>query len=199
MCAPQDERMDGQGGFEDSDGDLVRRAQGGERSAFDRLVLKYRKRVLGLAMRYTRERADAEDAVQIAFLKAYSALHQFRQDSSFYTWLHRIVVNAAKNLLDKRSRQRALFSTQDALSAALPRRDPSAREVPTPEELIMSEDICAGVHAALGALREEQREAILMRELGGMAYEEIARVMACPLGTVRSRVFRAREAIDHDL
>jgi RNA polymerase sigma-70 factor (ECF subfamily) len=179
---------------------LVRRVQAGERAAFDLLVLKYQHKVVKLVMRYTRNPADAEDVAQEAFIKAYRALPQFRGDSAFYTWLYRIAINTAKNALVARGRNPVSFhldtqGTSDDGPDLLNRlRDPD-----TPEGLALTEEIRGTVNAAIDALPEDLRTAIVLRELEGLSYEEIATAMDCPIGTVRSRIFRAREAIDRQL
>lgn len=178
---------------------LVRRVQAGDRSAFDLLVLKYQHKVVKLVMRYTRDPADAEDIAQEAFIKAYRALPQFRGDSAFYTWLYRIAINTAKNALVARGRS-PLSVNMDAQddddgNDLLNRlRDPD-----TPEGLALTDEIRHTVNAAIDALPEDLRTAIVLRELEGLSYEEIAAAMECPIGTVRSRIFRAREAIDRRL
>jgi len=176
---------------------LVRRVQAGERSAFDLLVLKYQHKVVKLVMRYVRNPADAEDVAQEAFVKAYRALPGFRGDSAFYTWLYRIAINTAKNALVSRQR--------NPVSYELDARDDDhdyggrLRDPDTPEGLALTEEIREIVQAAMGELPEDLRAAITLRELEGLSYEEIAESMRCPVGTVRSRIFRAREAIDRRL
>lgn len=178
---------------------LVLRAQSGERSAFNALVRKYRHRVMQLSMSYIRNRADAEDAVQDTFIKAYWGLKYFRGESAFYSWLHRIAVNSAKSALSLRARNASVF-VSDAKSAD-DTNDTSAalRDLDTPEELALTNEICAAVNTAIEALGEEQRTAIVLREFHGLSYSQVAAAMSCPVGTVRSRVFRAREAIDGQL
>ena len=178
---------------------LVRRVQAGDRSAFDLLVLKYQHKVVKLVMRYMRDPAEAEDVAQEAFIKAYRALPQFRGDSAFYTWLYRIAINTAKNALVSRDRSPISYEInlqrqRDAPDVASRLRDPD-----TPEGLALTEEIRTTVTAAIDALPEDLRTAIVLRELDGMSYEEIAVAMDCPVGTVRSRIFRAREAIDRRL
>ena len=178
---------------------LVRRVQAGERAAYDLLVLKYQHKVVKLVMRYVRNPADAEDVAQEAFIKAYRALPQFRGDSAFYTWLYRIAINTAKNALVSRERNPVGFELdapghEDSADMSGRLRDPD-----TPEGLALSEEIRNIVHAAIGALPEDLRTAIVLRELEGLSYEEISAAMSCPVGTVRSRIFRAREAIDGKL
>jgi RNA polymerase sigma-70 factor (ECF subfamily) len=178
---------------------LVRRVQAGERAAYDLLVLKYQHKVVKLVMRYVRNPADAEDVAQEAFVKAYRALPQFRGDSAFYTWLYRIAINTAKNALVSRERLPVGYELdapghEDSADMSGRLRDPD-----TPEGLALSEEIRNIVHAAIGALPEDLRTAIVLRELEGLSYEEISTAMSCPVGTVRSRIFRAREAIDGKL
>jgi len=181
------------------DESLVRRAQSGDSGAFDLLVCKYRRRVMKIVMRYTRNYADAEDAVQDIFTRAYWGLQNFRGDSAFSSWLHRIAVNAAKSALVLRARNARVFSLS-AETTDDPGESPSQlKDLDTPEELALTEEICGAVNAAIGALCEEQRTAIVLRELNGLSYAQVASIMSCPVGTVRSRVFRAREAIDHRL
>jgi RNA polymerase sigma-70 factor (ECF subfamily) len=182
-----------------SDLALVRRAQLGERGVFDLLVIKYQRRIFKLVMRYTRNPADAEDASQEAFIKAYRGLRRFRGECAFYTWLHRIAINCAKNVLAARARDptASTFVVPDGDEAAeLPVR---LRDVETPEDLALAEDIRGMVNVALATLPEAHRTAIMCREIDGLTYEEIAVAMGTPLGTVRSRVYRAREAIDDQL
>jgi RNA polymerase sigma-70 factor, ECF subfamily len=182
-----------------SDLSLVRRVQRGERGAYDLLVLKYQHKVVKLVMRYLRNPADAEDVAQEAFVKAYRALPQFRGDSAFYTWLYRIAINTAKNALAARDRNPVSYELDvhgsDDSSDMIGRlKDPE-----TPEGLALTEEIRDTVNHAIGELPEDLRTAIVLRELEGMSYEEIAVSMDCPVGTVRSRIFRAREAIDRRL
>lgn len=182
-----------------SDLSLVRRAQSGQLPAFERLVHKYRPRIVELAMRYTRNPADAEDAAQETFIKAYRGLQHFRGESAFYTWLYSIASNCARNLL--KARRRDLLNNADDFSdyrhaARLPR---SLRESATPEDLALTGDIRATVNAALQGLSEEHRTVITLREIDGLSYQQIAAAMSIPVGTVRSRVFRARDLIDHKL
>jgi RNA polymerase sigma-70 factor, ECF subfamily len=186
-------------GPDGSDLELVRRVQRGERGAYDLLVLKYQHKVVKLVMRYMREPADAEDVAQEAFIKAYRALPQFRGDSAFYTWLYRIAINTAKNALASRDRNPVSYEldmqNNDEGSDVVNRlRDPE-----TPEGLALTEEIRDTVNQAIGSLPEDLRTAIVLRELEGLSYEEISASMDCPVGTVRSRIFRAREAIDKRL
>jgi RNA polymerase sigma-70 factor, ECF subfamily len=186
-------------GADASDLSLVRRVQRGERGAYDLLVLKYQHKVVKLVMRYLRNPADAEDVAQEAFVKAYRALPQFRGDSAFYTWLYRIAINTAKNALAARERNPVsyeldLHSNDDSSDMVSRLKDPE-----TPEGLALTEEIRDTVNHAIEQLPEDLRTAIVLRELEGMSYEEIAASMDCPVGTVRSRIFRAREAIDRRL
>jgi RNA polymerase sigma-70 factor (ECF subfamily) len=187
-------------GPDGSDLGLVRRVQRGERGAYDLLVLKYQHKVVKLVMRYLRDPADAEDVAQEAFIKAYRALPQFRGDSAFYTWLYRIAINTAKNALAARDRNPVSYeldmqNNNDESTDVVSRlRDPE-----TPEGLALTEEIRETVNQAIEALPEDLRTAIVLRELEGLSYEEIAASMDCPVGTVRSRIFRAREAIDRRL
>jgi len=185
--------------LESSDRILVLRAQAGEPSAFNLLVARYRHRIMQLTMRYTRNRADAEDAAQEAFLKAFWGLRHFRGDAAFYSWLHRIAINCAKTLLSLRARHAAVFSSDTRNSDLMDETDALAAELDTPEELARTDEICSALNAALESLSEEQRTAIVLRELEGFSYSQVATAMSCPVGTVRSRVFRAREALDNQL
>jgi RNA polymerase sigma-70 factor (ECF subfamily) len=183
----------------DSDQKLVRYAQSGERRAFDQLVLKYRSRIVELAMRYTRNRADAEDATQESFIKAYQGLRHFRNDSAFYTWLYRIASNCAKNLLKAR-RHNSIKNAIDFSDYHHAVRHPMCLwDLATPEELALTADIRGMANATLENLSKEQRTAIRLREIDGLSYQQIAAAMSIPVGTVRSRVFRARNIIDHEL
>ncbi len=166
---------------------LVLRAQSGDRGAFDALVQRYRHRVMKLAMRYAANRADAEDVVQDTFMKAYGALPRFRGESAFYSWLHRIAINSAMTALALRARH-ANCELMDE-SAQTP------YELDTPENLALCEELCGAVDAAVDALPDEQRMAIWLREIQGLSYPQVGAAMSCPIGTVRSRIFRARNAI----
>lgn len=179
-----------------SDRGLVLRAQSGEQRAFNALVRKYRQRVMKLSMRYMRNRADAEDAVQNTFLRAYGGLRHFRGDASFYSWLHRIAINSAKALLLLRTRDASVFRS-DADNENEPWE--VIKDLDTPEDLALTEEIRGAVNLAVEGLCEEQRTAIILRELQGLSYSQVASAMFCPVGTVRSRVFRAREMIDNQL
>jgi RNA polymerase sigma-70 factor (ECF subfamily) len=177
-----------------SDAQLVRRVQKGEKGAFDLLVLKYQHKIVNLVMRYVRDPDQALDITQEAFLKAYRALPRFRGDSAFYTWLYRIAVNTAKNYLAAQRRR--------PMDVELDMQDPEQfdlhaklRETDTPEGVTLGRELHEAVEKAIAALPDDLRTAIVLRELDGMSYEEIAQTMECPVGTVRSRIFRARDAI----
>ena len=183
-----------------SDLSLVRRVQRGDKGAFDALVLKYQHKLVKLVMRYVRNPAEAEDIAQEAFIKAYRALPQFRGDSAFYTWLYRIAINTAKNAVVSRDRSPIEYNI-DRNDATEESYDMQGRmkDSETPEGLVLTDEIRTTVNAAIDALPEDLRTAIILRELEGLSYEEIAAAMDCPVGTVRSRIFRAREAIDKRL
>lgn len=183
----------------DIDQQLVERAQRGEKRAFDLLVAKYQRRLGRLLSRFIRDSADVEDVTQEAFVKAYRALPSFRGDSAFYTWLYRIGINTAKNFLSANGRRHVLNSEvvdEDGESFDMASQVP---DLNTPETELMNRQIVETVNAAVAQLPEELRTAISLREMDGLSYEEIARVMNCPIGTVRSRIFRAREAIATEL
>ncbi len=175
---------------------LVERVQRGDKKAFDLLVLKYQHRVIKLVSRYVRNSSDALDVAQDAFLKAYRALPNFRGDSAFYTWLYRIAVNTAKNYLVARSRRPLEVETRDNPDEPGYELESLAKDIATPEGILLSEQIRDAIADAVDRLPEDLRTAITLREAEGLSYEEIAEVMNCPIGTVRSRIFRAREAID---
>jgi len=177
---------------------LVKRVQQGDRSAFDVLVLKYQHKVAKLVMRYVRDPSEALDVTQEAFLKAYRAAPNFRGDSAFYTWLYRIAINTAKNHLVAAGR-RPLDYDLDPQAPEQVDIQGKLRETDTPEGLALTEEIRSTVNRAIEALPGDLRTAILLREMEGMSYEEIAQTMECPVGTVRSRIFRAREAIDRQV
>lgn len=174
---------------------LVERAQNGERQAFDLLFSKYQRKLERLLSRYIRDAAEVEDVAQEAFIKAYRALPNFRGDSAFYTWLYRIGINTAKNHLVSQGR-RAPTSTEFDADEAEGFEDASQlRDIDTPESMLLSKQIGDTVNSAMDSLPDELRAAIVMREIDGLSYEEIAQRMNCPIGTVRSRIFRAREAV----
>lgn len=178
---------------------LVERVQQGDKQAFGLLVTKYQRKLMRLVSRFVRDPAEAEDIVQEAFIKAYRALPNFRGESAFYTWLYRITVNAAKNHLATRRRRPPTTTEFDSEEAEIFDEADLLRDPNTPERILMSKEIGATVNAAMEALPEDLRNAIVLRELEGLSYEEIANVMDCPIGTVRSRIFRAREAIAEKL
>jgi RNA polymerase sigma-70 factor (ECF subfamily) len=181
-----------------SDASLVKRVQQGDRKAFDLLVLKYQHRIIKLIMRYVRDPADALDVAQDAFLKAYRALPRFRGESAFYTWMYRIAINTAKNHLVAQKRRPLDFDLDMQDSDTFDMQN-LLKDTDTPEGLVLSEEIRETVQAAIAELPADLRTAIVLREMEGMSYEEIAQTMKCPVGTVRSRIFRAREAIDKKL
>lgn len=185
-----------QGGIPDAE--LVRRVQNGDMRAFDLLVHKYQHKILNLIARYVHEPAAAQDVAQEAFIKAYRGLGNFRGESAFYTWLYRIAINTAKNHLVAESRRSPEFEI-NAEDAERLDGESGLKEYATPEGELLSEEIRQRVFNAIEALPEDLKTAITLRELEGMSYEEIAQVMGCPIGTVRSRIFRARESIDRSL
>jgi RNA polymerase sigma-70 factor (ECF subfamily) len=177
---------------------LVERVKSGDKAAFDLLVLKYQQRVVNLVSRFVRNHADALDVTQEAFIKAYRALPNFRGDSAFYTWLYRIAVNTAKNFLTTQARRSGELD-QDISEIEQIEANDALRDKASPERLLLRDEIKATVIAAIDELPEDLRMAIMLREVDGMSYEDIAGVMECPIGTVRSRIFRAREAVDKQL
>ncbi len=182
----------------DSDTQLVTRTLAGDAKAFELLVLKYQRRIQRLIARMVRDTDLVEDIAQETFIRAYRALHQFRGEAQFYTWLYRIAVNTAKKALldlkhDPLVTMAALRPEDDEDETFQPGREPIAEE--TPETLLAAREIAEAVQAALEALPEDLRQAVTLREIEGLSYEDIAAVMDCPIGTVRSRIFRAREAI----
>ena len=177
---------------------LVIKVQQGDKSAFDLLVRKYQHRIAKLISRYVRDRAEVDDVTQEALIKAYRAIGGFRGESAFYTWLYRIAVNTAKNYLESQGR-RPPGSDVEIEGAELTEGGGGLRDNATPERQMLTNEIAATVHRVLEHLPADLRTAITLREIEGMSYEEIAAVMDCPIGTVRSRIFRAREAIDQEL
>jgi len=177
------------------DEELVKRVQAGDKKAFDLLVLKYQHKIVQLISRYIRDPHEALDVAQDTFIKAYRALAGFRGDSAFYTWIYRIAINTAKNHIAARARRPAEedieLETAEQFESAEGLRDQE-----TPEGILLSEELAGVIQLALDELPDELRTAITLRELDGLSYDEIAEVMSCPVGTVRSRIFRAREAID---
>lgn len=177
---------------------LVERVQRGDKTAFDALVLKYQHKIVKLVSRYVYEPAEAQDIAQETFIKAYRALPRFRGDSAFYTWIYRIAINTAKNYLVANSR-RPVDQQLDLQDPEQYEMNARLKNVDTPESMLLTDEIQATVEGAIQELPEELRTAIVLRELEGMSYEEIAAAMDCPVGTVRSRIFRAREAISERL
>jgi len=180
------------------DNELVRRVQRGESAAFDLLVRKYQHRIAGLIGRYIADWSECQDVAQDTFMRAYRAIGNFRGDAQFYTWLHRIAVNTAKNHLVS-ARRRPPTDDVDAMDAEQFDSGTRLRDTDTPERQMMRQEVERTVMRVVDALPEELRAAISMREVDGLSYEEIAQKMNCPIGTVRSRIFRAREAIDTEL
>ncbi|MCF6249945.1 MAG: RNA polymerase sigma factor RpoE [Methylococcaceae bacterium] len=180
------------------DKELVLRVQQGDKSAYDLLVIKYQHRIIQLVNRYVKDPSEAQDVAQEAFIKAYRALGNFRGESAFYTWLYRIAINTAKNYLVSRSRRHSDYHV-DVQDAEQVENAPQLKAMETPEYLLINDEIVAVINSAIEKLPEEMKIAIMLREFEGMSYEEIAQTMDCPVGTVRSRIFRAREAIDEKL
>lgn len=174
---------------------LVERAQRGDKQAFGLLVSKYQRKLARLLSRLIRDPAEVEDVAQEAFIKAYRALPSFRGDSAFYTWLYRIGINTAKNYLVSQGRRAPTTTEFDSEEAESFEDGDQLRDINTPERVLLSKQIGETVNSAMEALPEELRTAIMLREIEGLSYEEIASIMECPIGTVRSRIFRAREAI----
>jgi RNA polymerase sigma-70 factor (ECF subfamily) len=181
------------------DQQLVERVQRGDKHAFDLLVSKYQRKLGRLISRFVRDPAEAEDVTQDAFIKAYRALPGFRGESAFYTWLYRIGINTAKNYLLATKRRAPTSTSFDAEESESFEEASLLREVNTPENELMSKQVVGVVQASLQQLPEDLRSALTLREIEGLSYEEIASVMNCPIGTVRSRIFRAREAIAENL
>lgn len=178
--------------------EIIRRVQNGDKNAFNLLVRKYQHKVASLVSRYVSSQGDVADVVQEAFIKAYRALANFRGDSAFYTWLYRIAVNSAKNYLVSQGRKPPA-SDIDAEDAEFYDNADALRENASPESLALSEEIKQTVFNTIESLPDDLRTAITLREIEGMSYDEIAEIMGCPVGTVRSRIFRAREAIDTNI
>lgn len=186
-------------GEREVDQELVERAQRGEKGAFDLLVQKYQRKLGRLLSRMIRDQAEVEDVVQEAFIKAYRALPNFRGDSAFYTWLYRIGINTAKNYLVAMGRRPQVSTEIEVEDAENFEDGQDLRTIDTPETELMTKQIAQTVNDTVAALPEELRTAITLREIEGLSYEEIATLMGCPIGTVRSRIFRARETIAEKL
>ncbi len=186
-------------GDREVDQQLVERAQRGDKHAFELLVVKYQRRLGRLISRFVRNNGEAEDLTQDAFIKAYRALPAFRGDSAFYTWLYRIGINTAKNYLTTKGRKAPTSTAFDAEEAEAFEEASLLHEVATPENELMSKQVVEVVNASLQQLPEDLRTALTLREIEGLSYEEIAAVMGCPIGTVRSRIFRAREVVATNL
>ncbi len=181
-----------------ADLELVERVKRGDKKAFDLLVLKYQQKVANLVSRYIKDSSEVFDVTQEAFIKAYRALPKFRGDSAFYTWLYRIAINTAKNHLAAKGR-RPPSDDVEAMTAEQMDAGGRLRDADTPERMLLKDEIARTIREAVEELPEDLRTAITLRELEGMSYDEIAQAMECPIGTVRSRIFRAREAIDKKL
>ncbi|MDH3643558.1 MAG: RNA polymerase sigma factor RpoE [Gammaproteobacteria bacterium] len=179
----------------DTDKELVRRVQKGDRHAFDLLFSRYQHKILNLVSRYLRDREDVEDVAQEAFIKAFRALPRFRGESAFYTWLYRIAINTAKNHIVARSRRPPGVDV-DVEDAEFMEGTDALRESESPEAALARDELSAEIDLAISQLPDDLRSAVTLREFDGLTYEQIAEIMDCPVGTVRSRIFRAREAID---
>ena len=185
-------------GSAELDIELVKRVQQGDKSAFDVLVIKYQQKVINLVSRFVSDHSECHDVAQETFIKAYRALKNFRGDSQFYTWLYRIAANTAKNHLASRSRKSPGYAV-DVDDAEYYSGDNALKDFTTPENLMLTDEIKQTVYRAIEDLPDDLKSAITLRELEGLSYDEIATVMDCPIGTVRSRIFRARDAIDREL
>jgi RNA polymerase sigma-70 factor, ECF subfamily len=186
-------------GDREVDHQLVERAQRGDKRAFELLVVKYQRKLARLLSRFVRDSSEVEDVTQEAFIKAYRALPSFRGESAFYTWLYRIGINTAKNYLVSMGRRAPTSTGIDSEEAESIEEGDQLKDLNTPESQMMSRQIVETVNQTLDVLPEELRTAITLREIDGLSYEEIAQIMNCPIGTVRSRIFRAREAIAEKL
>jgi RNA polymerase sigma-70 factor (ECF subfamily) len=180
------------------DAELVKRVQAGDTGAFDILVQKYQHKVVNLVGRFVSDQAECQDIAQDAFIKAYRAIGSFRGDSQFYTWLYRIAANTAKNFLASRARKSPAYSV-DVEDAEHFEGESGLKEYANPENLLLTDEIRATIFRAIENLPDDLKSAITLREIDGLSYEEIANVMDCPIGTVRSRIFRARDVIDKEL
>lgn len=180
------------------DSELVKRVQEGDKKAFDMLVIKYQQRIMNLISRFVRDQHEVQDIAQEAFIKAYRALPNFRGDSAFYTWLYRIAINTAKNFLVSQGR-RPPGSDIDSADAEQYDGGDALRDSGSPERLMFRDEVKEMIFKTIDDLPEDLRTAIMLREIDGLSYEEIAESMDCPVGTVRSRIFRARDAIDQKI
>lgn len=185
-------------GRNSNDSGLVKKAQQGDSAAFDALVVKYQYKITNLAIHYVKDEDEAQDIVQETFIKAYQGLAKFRGDSAFYTWLYRIAINSAKNYIMLRNRKVPAY-TVDVESAENMECVTAMKECGTPERDTLTNEIEKTIYQAIRGLSDDLRTVITLREIGGLSYDEIAAVVECPIGTVRSRIFRAREAIDKRL
>jgi RNA polymerase sigma-70 factor, ECF subfamily len=183
----------------DIDQQLVERVQRGDKAAFNLLVVKYQRKIFRLLSRLIRDQAEIEDVAQEAFIKAYRALPNFRGESAFYTWLYRIAINTAKNHLVSQGRRAPTSTPSDVEDAETFDDGDHLRDLNTPDSMLVTKQVGEAVNRAIDQLPEDLRTAIVLRELEGLSYEEIAESMQCPIGTVRSRIFRAREAIAVEL
>ncbi|MDD1605323.1 MAG: RNA polymerase sigma factor RpoE [Methylococcaceae bacterium] len=183
---------------EQLDRELVLRVQHGDKAAFDLLVIKYQHKIIQLVNRYVKDRNEAQDVAQEAFIKAYRAIGSFRGEAAFYTWLYRIAINTAKNDLVSRSRRHSNYQV-DIQEVEIYENAPQLQDMDTPETDLLNQEILATIKKTIEGLPEEMRVAIILCEFDGLSYEAIAQAMNCPVGTVRSRIFRAREAIDNEL
>ncbi|HRL22587.1 RNA polymerase sigma factor RpoE [Alcaligenes sp. SDU_A2] len=179
----------------DTDAELIARVQRGDKRAFDLLVIKYQRKIMRLLSRMIRDPSDIEDVAQETFIKAYRALPQFRGDSAFYTWLYRIAINTARNWQASAGRRPSALQALENEDGETFDQIDNLTDISTPESVMVSRQIAETVNSAIQALPEELRTAIVLREIEGMSYEDIAQTMDCPIGTVRSRIFRARDAI----
>ena len=182
----------------ETDQQLVERARKGDTRAFDLLVKKYQHKIIGLIGRYVHDHAEVQDVAQEAFIKAYRALGKFRAESAFYTWMYRIAINTAKNHLVSKGR-RPPGSDMDIVDAEVVDHSGRLADIETPEAAMARDELQSAVFEAIEALPDDLRTAITLRELDGLSYEDIANTMDCPVGTVRSRIFRAREAVDQHI
>jgi RNA polymerase sigma-70 factor (ECF subfamily) len=178
---------------------LVERVQRGDKAAFDLLVVKYQRKIFRLLSRLIRDSAEVEDVAQEAFIKAYRALPNFRGESAFYTWLYRIAINTAKNFLVSQGRRAPTSTEADIEEAETFDDGEHLRDLNTPDAMLLTRQVADAVNRAIDRLPEDLKTAIVLREIEGLSYEEIAETMNCPIGTVRSRIFRAREAIAEEL